>query len=130
MHHSGYWMPGECRKARLEPLRHCRGSTGAEECTGSRFQAFADGNDLLGRLAFTENDFGKALPQSSMMVDPRERQIFEREVSQPLERCSRGEASGGHLGEQDLELLGGHATWATGSRYSRKIASASAMDSI
>jgi hypothetical protein len=64
------------------------------------------------------------------MVDPRERQIFEREVSQPLERCSRGEAAGGHLGEQDLELLGGHATWATGSRYSRKIASASAIDSI
>jgi len=130
MHHSGYRMPGERRKARLEPLRHCRGSTGAEECTGSRFQAFADGDDLLGRLAFTEDNLGKALPQSSVMVDPRERQIFEREMSQPVECCSRCEAARGDFREQDLELLGGHATCATGSRYSRKIASASAIDSI
>ena len=64
------------------------------------------------------------------MIDPREWQIFEGEVSQPVECCSRSEATGSDIGEQDLELLGGHATWATGSRYSRKIASASAIDSI
>jgi hypothetical protein len=51
-------------------------------------------------------------------------------MPQPLECRSGCEAPGSDLGEQDLELLGGHATWATGSRYSRKIASASAMDSI
>ena len=64
------------------------------------------------------------------MIDPGELEVFEREVSQPLERCPRGNATGGDIGEQALELLGGHATWATGSRYSRKIASASAIDSI
>src|SRR5918994_3977766 len=111
-------------------LRHAWGSTGAEECAGGRFQAFANGDDLLGRLAFAENNFGKALPQSSVMVDPRKRQIFKREVPQPVECCPRCEAARRDLGEQDLELLGGHATCATGSRYSRKIASASAMDSI
>jgi len=130
MHHPGYRMPGKRRKARLEPLRHGWGGTGTEECAGGRFQAFADGDDLLGRLSFTENNFGKALPQSSVVVDPRERQIFKREVSQPVECCSRCEATRRNFCEQDLELLGGHATCATGSRYSRKIASASAMDSI
>ena len=57
-------------------------------------------------------------------------EIFEGEVPQPLERRLGGEAPGGDVGEQGLELLGSHATWATGSRYSRKIASASAIDSI
>ena len=65
-----------------------------------------------------------------MVIDPREGEIFERKMAQPLERRVRSQASGRDLGEQGLELLGSHATWATGSRYSRKIASASAIDSI
>ena len=64
------------------------------------------------------------------MIDPREGQILERQVSQSLEGCSGGYAASGNVSEQGFELLGRHATWATGSRYSRKIASASAMDSI
>ena len=130
MHHTSHRMPGQRRKAGLEPVRDGWVGTGPEECARSRLQAFADGDDLVGRLAFAENDFGKTLAQSSVMIDPRERQIFKREVSQPVECCCGRQAAGRHFGEQDLELLGGHATWATGSRYSRKIASASAMDSI
>ena len=57
-------------------------------------------------------------------------EIFEREMAQPLERRTGRETPGGDVGEQGLELLGSHATAATGSRYSRKIASASAIDSI
>jgi hypothetical protein len=51
-------------------------------------------------------------------------------MAQAVERRTGGETSGGDVGEQGLELLGFHATAATGSRYSRKIASASAIDSI
>ena len=65
-----------------------------------------------------------------MMVDPGERQIFVGEVSQALERSVRSQATGSHFGEQALELLWVHATWASGSRYSRKIAWASPIDSI
>jgi hypothetical protein len=51
-------------------------------------------------------------------------------VPQTVQRRLRGNAAGRNIGEQVFELLGVHATWATGSRYSRKIASASAIDSI
>ena len=57
-------------------------------------------------------------------------ELFEGEMAQPLERRVRSQASGRDFGEQGPDLLGSHATWATGSRYSRKIASASATDSI
>ena len=64
------------------------------------------------------------------MVDPGELEVFEGKVPQPLQRRLGGQAPRGDVGEQALELLGCHATWATGSRYSRKMASASAIDSI
>jgi hypothetical protein len=51
-------------------------------------------------------------------------------VPQTIERGAGRETAGGDVGEKGLELLGFHATAATGSRYSRKIASASAIDSI
>jgi hypothetical protein len=51
-------------------------------------------------------------------------------VPQPVERVGGREPAARDLGEESLELGGSHATWATGSRYSRKIASASAIDSI
>ena len=93
-------------------------------------QALTDGHNLLGCLALAEDDFGMTLAQGSVMIYPGEREIFEGEVSKLLHGCCRGKPAGSDVGKQDLELLSGHATWATGSRYSRKIASASAMDSI
>jgi hypothetical protein len=51
-------------------------------------------------------------------------------VPEPVQGRRRSDASSRHVSEQTFELLGCHATWATGSRYSRKIASASAIDSI
>ena len=71
-----------------------------------------------------------ALPQSPMVIYAGKGNVFEGEMSQPLERGAGGQPSRSNLGEKSFQLLGGHATWATGSRYSRKIASASAMDSI
>jgi hypothetical protein len=65
---------------------------------------------LIGGLAFTEDDLGKTLTQRPVMIDPRERQIFEWEMPKPLERCVRSQAAAGHLGKQRLELLGRHAT--------------------
>ena len=65
-----------------------------------------------------------------MMVDSGEGKVFERKLPQASERRAGGQATRGHLVEQARELLGSHATWATGSRYSRKIISASPIDSI
>lgn len=64
------------------------------------------------------------------MIDPGELEIFEGEVPEPLKGSPGSNATGSDVGEQNFELLGCHATWATGSRYSRKIPSASAIDSI
>jgi hypothetical protein len=77
-----------------------------------------------------EDHLGMALAQRAMVIDPGEGEVFEGEVTQPVERHRGSESARGHVGEQVLELLGRHATWATGSRYSRKIASASPIDSI
>jgi hypothetical protein len=51
-------------------------------------------------------------------------------MAQALESRVGSQSAGRDIGEQSFELLDSHATWATGSRYSRKIASASATDSI
>lgn len=53
---------------------------------GARFQQPArDGDDLLGGFAFTEDDLGKALPESAVMVHGGEAQIFEGKRPQALE---------------------------------------------
>ncbi len=51
------------------------------------------------------------------MINAGEWKLFEWKVAQAVERRVGGEAAGGNVGEQGLELLGSHATWATGSRY-------------
>jgi hypothetical protein len=70
------------------------------------------------------------LAEGPVVVDAGKREVFERQLTQPVQRSVRSQATGRHFGEEGAELLGVHATWATGSRYSRKIASASATDSI
>jgi hypothetical protein len=51
-----------------------------------------------------------------MVIDAGEVEIFVWEMAQAFERRTGGETPGGDLGEQGLELLGSHATAATGSR--------------
>ena len=43
-------------------------------------------------------------------------EIFEGEVAQAVERRTGGQTPRGDVGQQGLELLGSHATAATGSR--------------
>ena len=93
-------------------------------------EPLADRDDLLGRLAFAEDHFRVPLAQGAVVVDAGEGEVFEGQMTQPVQRRVGSQASGGDFGEEGAELLGVHATWATGSRYSRKIASASATDSI
>ena len=89
-----------------------------------------DAGDPVAGLALAEDDLGLALPQGTVMIDAGELEIFEGQVAKPLEGRRRAETTAGDVREQDLELLRSHATWATGSRYCRKIDSASAIDSI
>ena len=46
--------------------------------------ALGDGGNLGRRLAEAEDDFGKSLPQCSVVVDAREAQVFERRLAQKL----------------------------------------------
>ena len=61
---------------------------------------FGDCRDLLGRLAQTEDDLGKALTQRPLMVDPGKAQVFDR-----LGAHFRGDVHGGLGG---AKLAGGH----------------------
>jgi hypothetical protein len=45
-------------------------------------------------------------------------------VAKPFHGRRGADVTSGDVREQDLDLLGSHATWATGSRYCRKIDSA------
>src|SRR4051812_11932964 len=103
---------------------------GPEERPGGGLQPLTDREHLLGSLALAEDHLGLPLPQGTMVIDAGEGEIFEGKVTQSVERRLGCDAAGGHVGEQSFELLGCHATWAIGSRYSRKIASASPIDSI
>ncbi len=130
MHSMRQRVPDHVWKTIVQPQGDRLARAGAQERSGRGVQPITDGHNLVGGLALAEDNLGVALAQRAVVIDPCERQIFEREVSQPLECRCRRNTTGGNVREQGLELLGGHATWATGSRYSRKIASASAMDSI
>jgi hypothetical protein len=57
-----------------------------------------------------------ALAEVAVVIDPRERQVFEREVSQPVQRRLRGKGAGGDVRQQRFQLGGCHATCGTGSR--------------
>jgi hypothetical protein len=123
-------IPHQLWEAFPEPGRHCFVGTGPQKRPVHRRQSLADGYNLVRRLSLAEDNFGMTLPEGAVMIDSCEGEIFEGKVPQTVERRLRGNAAGRYIGEQVFELLGGHATWATGSRYSRKIASASAIDSI
>jgi hypothetical protein len=51
------------------------------------------------------------------VIDSSERKVFERKMPQAGERSADSQVTRRHLCEQAFELLGSHATWATGSRY-------------
>src|ERR1700722_5541465 len=55
-----------------------------------------DFRNMLRRLPFAENYFGKSLSQSAMMIDLCESQILERQMLQPLDRLRRRKLSRPH----------------------------------
>src|SRR5262249_25461299 len=89
-----------------------------------------DRHHLVDGLPGAEDHLGMPLPQAPVVVDAGEAEILEREVSQPAYGALGREATCSDFLEQLFQLSGGHATCATGSRYSRKIASASVTGSI
>jgi hypothetical protein len=56
------------------------------------------------------------LPEGAVVIDAREREIFERKVTQPGHRRVGRQTSSSYVGQQSLEVRGLHATAATGSR--------------
>ncbi len=56
----------------------------------ARDDPLRDGGDLVGRLAQSEDDFGKALPYGAVGVDPGEAQVFERRRSSAFRIVRRG----------------------------------------
>jgi hypothetical protein len=130
VYRTGELVPNHPRKTHCQTSGNGFARTSAEKGPRSGLEALTDGENLLRTLPLAEDNLRMALAQGPMVVDPGERKILERKVPQPFQRRRRSDAARGNLGEQCFELLGCHATWATGSRYSRKIASASPIDSI
>jgi hypothetical protein len=118
------------REAFAEPGSYCVVGARPQKGPVRHREALADGDNLVRRLALTEHNFGLTLPEGPVMIDSCEWEIFEGKVPQSVKRRPWCYAAGRNIGEQVFKLLGCHATWATGSRYSRKIDSASEMDSI
>ena len=52
-----------------------------------RHDALGDGGDLLGGLAGTENDLGKALSDRAVVVDPGEPEVLEGGLAQKLKEA-------------------------------------------
>ena len=67
-----------------------------------------DPGNVIGCLACSENDFGKALTQAPVMVYIGEAEVFEGQVSQPLERLIVRESAGLQIFENLTELIFSH----------------------
>lgn len=55
-----------------------------------------DFGNLLRRLAFSKNNFGKALAQRAMMIDFREAKVFERKMLEPFDGRAGGKFPSAH----------------------------------
>ena len=80
-------------------------AAGAEKATAHGGEPLADRDDLLGSLAFAEHHFLVPLAQGAVVVDASEGEVFVRQMTQPVERRVRSQASGGDFGEEGAELL-------------------------
>src|SRR5438874_12641782 len=65
-------------------------------------------NNLIDALSFTEDNFGKTLAQSPMMIEPRIAQIFKRQIAQLIERAFDSASSGAHFIKQFANPFGLH----------------------
>ena len=66
--------------------------------------AFGDFGDLAGRFAFAENNFGKTLTQSPVMVDFGKSQVFEGQMFQAFDGSFAREFAGANGFHQLHEL--------------------------
>ena len=66
---------------------------GGEERTSLFDQGMSDRHDLFRGFSLAEHDFGKSLPQRSMVIKGRKPEIFKRERSQALEPLFDGQLS-------------------------------------
>ena len=84
-------------------------------------QAPGDGDNLLRRLAFTEDHLRHAVAQRAMVVHLGEAQILERHVAQAVQRAVHIHCAGAHLFEQLPKLLLVHTARITGDAFSANI---------
>ncbi len=74
--------------------------------------SFGNRGNLLGSFPRTEHDLGEALPDTAMVIDAGETEIFERRLAQILKesvvRASGVTAPDLHLVEQRAELQAIH----------------------
>ena len=55
-----------------------------QQVVAGRDDSFRNRGNLLGSFPRTEHDFGEALPDTAMVIDAGETQIFERGLAQIL----------------------------------------------
>jgi hypothetical protein len=80
--------------------------TGDEDAAGAGVEQRArDRRHLLGRLPLCEHGFRRALPELPVQVGPREPEVEERQLLQPLERTLRLDLAAPHPFEEVLQIL-------------------------
>ena len=85
-------------------------------------QAGEYAQNLRGRLSFSENDLRHAVAQRAMVVHLGEAEVFERQVTQPIDGVVRRQFALAHLLEEFANGFGVHATVAVGIQPTRTLA--------
>ena len=70
-----------------------------------RQQRRRDRRNLIGGLAGPEDHLGHAMPQRAVMIDLREAQILERQMTHAVERGVDVHGAGAHFFEQRAQLV-------------------------
>src|SRR3954466_8834267 len=109
-------VPDQVGEPRAQRVSNRTARPGAQKAAACCVKTLADGEHLIRGLALAEDHLGLALAQGAMMIQPGERDVFEGKMAQPLNCGARSHPARSYLGEESFELLGSHATWATGSR--------------
>ena len=88
------------------------GGAGDQQVVAGRDDSFRNRGNLLGSFPRTEHDLGEALPDTAMVIDAGEPQVFERRLAQILKelvvRAVRGNCARLHVVQQRAELQAIH----------------------
>ena len=93
-----------------EAFRHLGRGSGDQNVFGALEKLFGDGDDVVGALAESENDFWHAVAQCAVMIDLGETEIFEGQVTHAGESGIGVDRAAANIIEKFPELVFCHWT--------------------